>query len=409
MPGEQNAERVRGWFAEYVYELLRTQTMDRVLARLDAAVLADSPELADPDLRRDLAASTRAHARVVLTGLATDTDDLALPEEAHVLARTIARRGLDIRVLLRAYRAGLAEAQAVMTETITAGQVPPELERAVMLRMFERSTSWMGQSIEALTGTFMAEREHVLRDALNTRTELVRALLAGTVVDVDEASIGLGYRLAQRHLAFLLWTGGDGGGEEPGGLLDRAATRIAGTLGASGLLTVAASASGLWAWATVDDDDAELAGRIARCEVAAPVRVAFGMPGAQVDGFVASHREAVAARRVAEHGERAVTSYREVEIAYLAGIDTAAMRGLIARELRGLTGTDPVATRLRETLRAYLRAQRSPEEAARELGVHKNTVRYRITRVEELLGHPVAARALALEVALDCVAAYGVS
>ncbi|MFE6923941.1 PucR family transcriptional regulator [Nocardia sp. NPDC057663] len=407
MSGEQIGEQVRGWIAEFVLELLRTQTMERVVARLDAAVLAGSPELDEPDLRRDLAASTRAHARVVLGGLATDTDDLALPEEAHVLARTIARRGLDVRVLLRAYRTGLAEALAVMTETVGEGRMPPELERAVLLRMFERSTTWMGLSVEALTGTFMAERERVLRDALNTRTELVRALLAGTAVDVDQASIGLGYRLSQRHLAFLLWTG-DAGGEEPGSPLDRAAARIAATLGATGLLTVAASASGLWAWAAIDDD-AEIVERIARCEVAAPVRVAFGLPGTHVDGFVASHREAVAARRVAERGSRAVTSYREVEIAYLAGVDTAAMRGLIARELRGLTGIDPVATRLRATLHAYLRAQRSPEEAARILGVHKNTVRYRIHRVEEILGHPVSERALALEIALDCVAAYGIS
>ncbi|MFD5176100.1 PucR family transcriptional regulator [Nocardia sp. NPDC058379] len=407
MSGEQISEQVRGWFAEFVFDLLRTQSMDRILARLDAAVLAGSPELDDPDLRRDLAASTRAHARVVLGGLATDSDDLVLPEEAHVLARTIARRGLDIRVLLRAYQAGFAETLAVMTETVDEGQVPPDLERAVMLRLFDRTATWMGLSIEQLTGTFMAERERVLRDALNTRTELVRALLAGTSVDVDQAAIVLGYRLAQRHLAFLLWTG-DAAGEEPDGLLDRTATRIATALGATGLLTVAASASGLWAWAAIEDD-AELAERIARCEVVAPVRVAFGLPGAHVDGFVASHREAVAARRVAERGTGAVTSYREVEIAYLAGIDTAAMRGLIARELRGLTGTDPVATRLRATLHAYLRAQRSPEEAARTLGVHKNTVRYRITRVEEILGHPVSERALALEVALDCVAAYGVS
>ncbi|MFD4429606.1 PucR family transcriptional regulator [Nocardia sp. NPDC058497] len=407
MSGEQNREQLRDWFADFVFDLLRAQTMEGIVARLDAAVLAGVPELDDPDMRRDLAASTRAHARVVLSGLASDTVDLALPEEAHALARTIARRGLDVRVLLRAYRTGMAEVLAVMTETVAQGQVPPEIERAVLLRLFERSTTWLGLSVEALTGTFMAERERVLRDAINTRTELVHALLTGTEVDVDQASIGLGYRLSRRHLAFVLWTG-EAGGDEPGGLLDRAAARIATVLGATGLLTVAASASGLWAWAAIDDD-AEIAERIARCEVAAPVRVAFGMPGAHVDGFVSSHREAVAARRVAEQNEQAVTDYREVEIAYLAGVDTAAMRGLIARELRGLTGTDLVSTRLRATLHAYLRAQRSPEEAARLLGVHKNTVRYRIHRVEEILGHPVSERALALEIALDCVAAYGVS
>lgn len=403
MPGEQSREKLRGWFAEFVFELLRAQTMEGIVARLDAAVLAGVPELDDPDMRRDLAASTRAHARVVLSGLASDTVELVLPEEAHTLARTIARRGLDVRVLLRVYRTGLTEVFAVMTETVARGQVPPELERAVLMRMFERSTTWMGLSVEALTGTFMAERERVLRDALNTRAELVHALLAGTEVDVDQASIALGYRLARRHLAFVLWT--DDAGDESAQLLDRAAAKIASTLGASGLLTVAASASGLWAWVGVED---EIAGRIALCEVPPPVRVAFGTPGAQVVGFAASHREAVAARHVAEHGDRPVTSYREVEIAYLAGVDAPAMRGLIARELRGLTGTDPAVVRLRTTLHAYLRAQRSPEEAARRLGVHKNTVRYRIHRVEELLGHPVAERALALEIALDCVEAYGV-
>ncbi|MFF2086718.1 PucR family transcriptional regulator [Nocardia sp. NPDC058176] len=404
MPGEQNREELRGWFAEFVFELLRAQTMEGIVARLDAAVLAGVPELDDPDMRRDLAASTRAHARVVLSGLASDTAELVLPEEAHALARTIARRGLDVRVLLRVYRTGLTEVFAVMTETVAQGQVPPELERAVLMRMFERSTTWMGLSVEALTGTFMAERERVLREALNTRTELVHALLAGAEVDVDQAAIVLGYRLSRRHLAFVLWTG-DAGGDESALLLDRAATKIASTLGASGLLTVAASASGLWAWVGVEDEIDE---RIARCEVPPPVRVAFGTPGTQVDGFATSHREAVAARRVAEYGDRPVTSYREVEIAYLAGVDTPAMRGLIARELRGLTGTDPAAVRLRTTLHAYLRAHRSPEDAARRLGVHKNTVRYRIHRVEELLGHPVAERALALEIALDCVETYGV-
>ena len=39
--------------------------------------------------------------------------------------------------------------------------------------------------------------------------------------------------------------------------------------------------------------------------------------------------------------------------------------------------------------------------------MHKNTVRYRIQRIEELLGHPIEARSLPLEIALACVATYG--
>ena len=46
--------------------------------------------------------------------------------------------------------------------------------------------------------------------------------------------------------------------------------------------------------------------------------------------------------------------------------------------------------------------------AARELGVHKNTVRYRIQRIEELLGHDIDSRRLQIEVALECVRVFGV-
>ncbi|WP_189595255.1 helix-turn-helix domain-containing protein, partial [Nocardia cerradoensis] len=76
-------------------------------------------------------------------------------------------------------------------------------------------------------------------------------------------------------------------------------------------------------------------------------------------------------------GGRRVVAYRDVEIAYLAGVDQHAMWGLIRRELGALAGTDAATVRLRDTLHVYLSRQRSPEATAKALGVHKNTVRYR--------------------------------
>ncbi|MCP2299173.1 DNA-binding transcriptional regulator, PucR family [Nocardia amikacinitolerans] len=415
-----NSAVVRDWLADYVYETMRTETLEQVVDRLDSAIVARVPELADRDMSRDLAASTRAHARTMLSGLTSDTFELAIPEEAHAFARTIARRGFDLRLLLRTYHVGMEAVLDYMTDAVEQRDVPQEIERAVMLRLFDRSTKWVSMSVELLTETYMEERERVLRAALNRRTETVHALLSGEEMDGDQASIRLGYRLAQQHLAFVLWTdasepGGDG---ESTGLLDRAAARVAGELGSAKLLTVPSGASGMWAWIGLEDaaHAADLAapGRLARLlagHVDAPVRVAFGVPAARAGGFRASHREAVAARHVAElapgDGSR-VTVYRDVEIAYLAGTDEAAMRGLIRRELRELAGSDANAVRLRRTLHAYLASHRSPEATAKLLGVHKNTVRYRIQRIEELLGHPIEQRSLPLEVALACVDAYGV-
>ncbi|WP_280239367.1 PucR family transcriptional regulator [Nocardia abscessus] len=413
-------DEVRDWLADYVYETMRAETLERIVTRLDDVIIARIPELADRDMRRDLAASTRAHARIVLSRLPSDAFEFSLPEEAHAFARSVARRGFELRLLLRVYHVGMEAVLDYMTEVVEQRRATPELERVVLLRLFERATKWMSTSVELLTDTYMEEREQVLRAAINRRAETVRALLDGDDVDVEQASVRLGYRLSQQHLAFVLWTDeptGEPADAEATGLLDRVAARLAASFGSARVLTVPSGASAMWAWAGSDDVEraAELAApgqleRLAEAQVEAPVRVAFGVPAAGIAGFRRSHREAVAARQVAERaaaGGPRVTGYRAVEIAYLAGADEAAMRGLVERELGALASRDANAARLRETLHAYLRGHRSPEATAKALGVHKNTVRYRVQRIEQLLGYPIEERGLPLEIALVCVDVYG--
>ncbi|WP_067531518.1 PucR family transcriptional regulator [Nocardia crassostreae] len=405
---------IRQWIADFVAETLHTETLEQVVTRLDNAIIARVPELRDRDMRRDLAASTRAHALEVLSGLTQDRFDYPVPEQAHAFARTIARRGHDVRLLLRVYHIGQDAVVDYMSEVIDQRQLPQDIERAVLLRLFERTTRWVSASVETLTDTYMAERERGLRAALNQRAEIVRALLDGAELDIEQASARLGYRLAQRHLALVLWTdedavpAGPDGVDEAAALLDRVAARCAAAVGNGSVLTVPSGATALWAWIGVDDgvDPAS-----APWPVEAPVRVAAGVPAAHAAGFRGGHREAVAARHVAERarpGTARLLHYPEVEVAYLAGADEIAMRALIDRELGALTAPDAHTARLRETLHAYVRARRSPDAAAKMLGVHKNTVRYRIQRIEELLGHPIDQRGPRLDIALDCVAVYGV-
>lgn len=466
MQADASSEVIRGWIADFVAETLRTETLENVVTRLDTAIIARVPELRDRDMRRDLAASTRAHALEVLSGLTQDRSDYPVPEQAHDFARTIARRGHDVRLLLRVYHLGQEAVLDYMTDVLDERQLPRDLEKAVLLRLFDRTTRWVSASIETLTDTYMREREQGLRAALSQRTDTVRALLDGTELDIEIASARLGYRLAQRHLALLLWIDEVPSAVRPEsadvvtGLLERVVARCATALGNGSALTLPAGASALWAWIGLDDDTAPgietravagaastraveallppstpraedprgpgraalpvVAGRAGQLEprwsapawpVEAPVRVAVGSPGAHAAGFRESHREAVAARQVAERarpGLPRVLHYAEVELAYLAGVDEAAMRALIVRELGPLAAPDAQSARLRETLHAYLRAWRSPEAAAKALGVHKNTVRYRIQRIEELLGHPIDQHGTRLDLALDCVAVYGV-
>ncbi|MCM6772794.1 helix-turn-helix domain-containing protein [Nocardia sp. CDC159] len=412
---------VRQWITDFVAETLRAEALEQVVARLDNALIARVPELAERDIRRDLAASTRAHALAVLGALTQDRSDYPVPQQAHDFARTIARRGHDLRLLLRVYHLGQEAVLDYLIEILDQRELPRDIERAVLTQLFERSIGWVSTSVEQLTDTYTEERERGLRAALNQRAELVRDLLAGSEVDIDQASARLGYRLAGRHLAGVLWTdesmpgamplpdngfGAAGGDSEVLGLLDRVVARMAAALGSRSVLTVPSGASALWVWLAVESDAARLPNA-----VEAPVRIAVGAPAAGIAGFRDSHREAVSARQVAERAVGQigrVLHYPDVEVAYLAGADEAAMRALIVRELGPLAVTGVGAARLRETLHAYLRCHRSPDAAAKRLGVHKNTVRYRIQRIEELLGHPIEQRSLRLEIALDCAAVYGV-
>lgn len=410
-----NGPEIRQWIADFVAETLPAETLEQVVTRLDNAIIARIPELRDRDMRRDLAASSRAHAVAVLSGLTQDRFDYPVPEEAHAFARTVARRGYDVRLLLRVYHLGQEAVIDYMTEVLEQRQLPRDIERSVLLRLFDRTTRWVSTSVEQLTDTYTAERERGLRAAFTQRAEIVRALLDGAEVDAESASARLGYRLTQRHLALVLWTDedtaplpSDGDGEAVG-QLDRIVSRYAATLGNGSLLTMPSGATALWAWIGVDGDLPEPGDPV--WSVDAPVRVAVGLPAAHTAGFRAGHREAVAARHVAERarpGAARVLHYSEVEVAYLAGADEVAMRALVERELGALAAPDAQSARLRETLHAYLRARRSPDAAAKLLGVHKNTVRYRLQRIEELLGHSLDQRGPRLEIALDCVAVYGV-
>jgi DNA-binding PucR family transcriptional regulator len=75
-------------------------------------------------------------------------------------------------------------------------------------------------------------------------------------------------------------------------------------------------------------------------------------------------------------------------------------RRFVAAELGPLGAGDDATRRLSSTLRVFLEEGASYVRAARRLGVHENTVTYRVRRAEEILGHRVRERQLELRAAL---------
>ena len=136
------------------------------------------------------------------------------------------------------------------------------------------------------------------------------------------------------------------------------------------------------------------------------VRVTAGGPADTVEGFAEAHRDARDAQSVALAAGRRkpLTCYDDVAALTLLAQDHRAAERFTRRTLRGLA--DGGAGKLRQTARAALSTPGGTESVATSLGVHKNTVRYRVGQAERLLGHPLQTRAGDLLLALDYYDAF---
>jgi sugar diacid utilization regulator len=98
---------------------------------------------------------------------------------------------------------------------------------------------------------------------------------------------------------------------------------------------------------------------------------------------------------------------RGLPLAALLGGDIADTRAWVASVLGNLAADTDNDARLRETLRVFLRCGPSYTQAADELNLHFNTVKYRVGRAFARRGTKVAADRLDVEVALLVCHWYG--
>lgn len=382
---------------------------DTVARRLNEALVAAVPELgADPVIRADFEAATNALA-TALAGTRVEEPLVAVPVPTSVLnlVRTMARRRLDVTVVLRGFRVGSRLAWGEVIKALDEHVPDLELRYALLTVAWDRIAAAIEEVAEVAVVAYTEERDAWLSGAHARRAEAVAALLSGEAGDLDAITATLGYRVRRHHVACTFWLDETVPGRDPLHVLEDAAATLVGLLGAGDVLTWPEGARSLSAWYVVEAG-VDL-GRLRGTRLPPGVRLAHGLTEPGAAGFARSHRQALAARAVAQRAAVAqgVTSYDQVQLvsAFLDQPDRA--QDLVRRELGGLAARDATAERLRETALAYLRAGGNARDAAALLGTHKNTVLYRLRSIEELLGRPVLERRLMLEVALTLVEQLG--
>lgn len=409
--GQTDTQRAALTFLERYIATLDEPALAALAHRLAAYAGQGIPELEGPAVDTDLHALARESLRsffAVLPDEAWRTPDV--PVAAMEFTRALARGGHDLSVLLKVYRLGQVELWNQVMDVADREIADPAVRMRTLKLMWERLSLWLETVVEDQVALYEQERERWLRGALARRSETIRAIIAGEDVDPDRAGSVLAHDLRRWQLALALWADEEANVTDAVARLEALAGELASSVGAQRALTMVVGARGLVAWIGADaaPDAARLA-EVPALRDAEGLRVAAGRPGRGIRGFRDSHRQALAAQRVALEGVRTdrLTTYADVEIVSMLSADDAAMRELVAVELEGLLGHDESTVRLRRTALAFLRSGANARAAADLLGTHRNTVLYRVRRAEELLGRPMDDGRLRLELALTLADVFG--
>lgn len=394
------------WIELLVRSETEPEAMDRWVDRVMGEIHGEVVEVReDPVLSGLVRTAARSHWLSFLNLLGQAPHEFRLVSEAEEVALTVAQRRHPVTVVIRIYTAAQQEVWRHVTEVVEEIRAGREDATAALVYFWTRAGAWFDEAIQASVQIHETETDRIRQGDAARLLDAVRALLRSEVGDPRTASASLGgHPVSGINTALLLHTDDDAVVAD----LPGAAVRLVAEMGLRRPLLVHPGGRDLWVWVASREapDLRQLAGA-EHWLTAQRVCAAVGAPAAGLDGFVQSHRDALAAQRIAlsRATPAPLTLFDDVELlSMLAHLDT--LPRFVSRTLGGLAEPGENAERLRETVHTLL-VSGSVEAAARTLLVHKNTVRYRVERAEELLGRPVSSAPTELELALRCFALWG--
>ncbi len=338
------------------------------------------------------------------------------PTAALEYARRLAQHGVPLHALVRAYRLGQHRMNELVFAELRTIDVPEPARYAVLEAMTKTLFEYIDWITQQVIVVYEDERERWLEDQNSLRAVRVRDVLAAPKpVDVDAATTTIRYPLRWHHLAVMMWYPDTGTDADAIARLQRFLRELGQATGAAATpLFVAADRTCAWGW---------LPYRTATPAAEAEVRrftagkrdapdIAIGTMRSGVAGFRQSHREAERARRVALIAQGAeptliCASDPGFSVAALLGADVTDTRAWVAGTLGALAADTDNDARLRETLRVFLGFGSSYKQAAEELNLHFNTVKYRVGRAIARRGRSIGSDRLDVELALLTCHWYG--
>jgi hypothetical protein len=274
--------------------------------------------------------------------------------------------------------------------------VPPD-ELADQLHLISRSLLFFLDTLSAdVTQAYQAEHKRYNQSPIAHRDEALQLVLESDPEDIDIMSGRLRYELSGRYHVGVVLTR-----SQPGHVDDSLLITARGILqsyDADQMLLVPDGRSALWAWG---NSRSPLPERVELDENPG-ISVMIGVPGKGVTGFRRTHRQALEAQRATEFLRQDSDTphyFSDLHLFTLLDADHQKIDAFVRSELRDLANAGVAIAELRATLSVYL-DNHSPQATANKMHISRNTVTYRLRRVEELLHHPISERQTEMRLAL---------
>jgi hypothetical protein len=352
-------------------EWLDEDALERIRAALpaiaDAVVTAIQQEVAGyrRPLRGEFGRSVKTGTEIALRRFIGDDDGAESDDVYRRLGGGEYRAGRSLDALQAAYRVGARVAWRQMSDAAAGAGASERAQRNLAEAMFAYIDRLAGESVEG----YAAAQLRDAGDRDRHRSELAEMLLAGA--GVAEAELVRAAEAARwplpRNVACVAVAGEQAG---------RARLRVSGdALGVS-----VGEVAGI-----VVPDPVELRRETKLLAERLGVAVGIGPTVALAAAHVSMRLARRALSLASPGGTPVLAEERLAEIALHAEPEIlAALRERLLAPLQAQT--DASRARLQETLLQWLRHRGAQGAIAQELGVHPQTVRYRMARLRELLG-----------------------
>jgi PucR C-terminal helix-turn-helix domain/GGDEF-like domain len=354
-----------------LYERLqarRPEIEQAVLARVYA--VSNPAEVADSEYVEGLRFAVSAAIDYSFAGIEHgEKPSTPLPAALLTQARLAARNSINLDTVLRRYFAGYTLLGDFLMQEAEEGD---SLGGAELKRLLRVQAIRFDRLVAGVTEEYTREAETRLDTAEQRRAKHIERLLAGDLFDASE----LTYDFDGHHLGLIA----------AGLKASEAIRKLASSLDCR-LLLIHRGEGTVWAWFGARRPlDMEEFDSLVSQSWPAHASLAIGELGQGLAGWRLTHQQARAALPIAIRSPKSFIRYSDVALLASMLQDDLLATSLRELYLAPLESERDGGEMLRETLRAYFKADRNVSSAAAALGVSRQTVTNRLKAVEQRLG-----------------------